>query len=126
MILDGRRFGPVAGRVREQLAIAGADPGRQLPVVFRTLPERADAQARDLRPRFPEPIPLGLRSRRRFLEDDVARSIERFDPLFAGQPNLSLTQRGLYIAAGLGLAAAGAQPRPNPLLNVVALAGGAY
>ena len=56
----------------------------------------------------------------------MARSIEMLAPLFAGQPNLSLTQRGLYIAAGLGLAAAGAQPRPNPLLNVIALTGGAY
>ncbi|WP_306461767.1 hypothetical protein [Salinarimonas soli] len=37
-----------------------------------------------------------------------------------------MTQRGLYIAGGLGLAAAAAQPRPNPLLNLLALAGGAY
>jgi threonine/homoserine/homoserine lactone efflux protein len=40
--------------------------------------------------------------------------------------NLSATQRAIYVVAGLGLAAAGAQPRPNPLLNVLALAGGAY
>ena len=40
--------------------------------------------------------------------------------------NLSPTERAIYIAAGLGLAAAGAQPRPNPVLNVLALAGGAY
>jgi uncharacterized membrane protein len=30
------------------------------------------------------------------------------------------------VVLGLGLAAAGAQPRPNPLLNVAALLGGAY
>jgi threonine/homoserine/homoserine lactone efflux protein len=40
--------------------------------------------------------------------------------------NLSTTERAVYIAAGLGLAAAGAQPRPNPLLNVLAVASGAY
>jgi hypothetical protein len=45
--------------------------------------------------------------------------------LFEGERNLSTTERALYIAAGLGLAAAGAKPRPNPLLNIAALAGGA-
>jgi len=48
------------------------------------------------------------------------------DPLFGGEPNLSTAQRAIYIALGLGMAAAGAQPRPNPLLNVLALAGGSY
>ncbi|WP_114395520.1 DUF2892 domain-containing protein [Oleisolibacter albus] len=47
-------------------------------------------------------------------------------PIFAGEQNLSTVQRGLYLAGGLGLAAAGALPRPNPLLNLLALAGGAY
>jgi hypothetical protein len=46
--------------------------------------------------------------------------------LFEGEQNLSFPERAMYIAAGLGLAAAGAKPRPNPLLNVLALAGGAY
>lgn len=44
----------------------------------------------------------------------------------SAERNLSPTERAIYIAAGLGLAAAGAQPRPNALLNVLALAGGAY
>ncbi len=44
----------------------------------------------------------------------------------SGPANLSTTERALYIVAGLGLAAAGAKPRPNPLLNLLALAGGAY
>jgi threonine/homoserine/homoserine lactone efflux protein len=44
----------------------------------------------------------------------------------SGPQNLSTTERALYMAAGLGLAAAGAKPRPNPLLNILALAGGAY
>lgn len=48
------------------------------------------------------------------------------DPLFGGERNLTMTERGLYIAGGLGLAAAAATPRPNPLLNLLALAGGAY
>ena len=39
---------------------------------------------------------------------------------------LTPIERTIYIVAGLGLAAAGAKPRPNPLLNVIALAGGSY
>jgi uncharacterized membrane protein len=46
--------------------------------------------------------------------------------LFEGAPNLSFQERAISVVAGLGLAAAGAKPRPNPLLNVVALLGGAY
>jgi hypothetical protein len=46
--------------------------------------------------------------------------------LMNGEPNLSTTERGIYMIAGLGLAAAAAKPRPNPLLNVLALAGGSY
>jgi threonine/homoserine/homoserine lactone efflux protein len=48
------------------------------------------------------------------------------EALFSGPPNLSMTERAMYIALGLGIAAAGAKPRPNPLLNVLALAGGSY
>jgi threonine/homoserine/homoserine lactone efflux protein len=46
--------------------------------------------------------------------------------LMNGEPNLSTTERGAYMLAGLGLAAAAAKPRPNPLLNILALAGGSY
>ncbi len=46
--------------------------------------------------------------------------------LMNGEPNLSTTERSLYMVAGLGLAAAAAKPRPNPLLNILALAGGSY
>jgi threonine/homoserine/homoserine lactone efflux protein len=46
--------------------------------------------------------------------------------LFDGPKNLSGTERAIYMAVGLGIAAAGAKPRPNPLLNIAALAGGAY
>jgi len=35
-------------------------------------------------------------------------------------------ERAISIIAGLGLAAAGTKPRPNPILNVTALIGGAY
>jgi uncharacterized membrane protein len=45
---------------------------------------------------------------------------------FEGSQNLSFRERAISVVAGLGLAAAGAKPRPNPLLNVAALAGGAY
>jgi hypothetical protein len=44
----------------------------------------------------------------------------------AGSPNLSFNERAISVVAGLGLAAAGVKPRPNPLLNVLALLGGAY
>jgi hypothetical protein len=44
----------------------------------------------------------------------------------SGPKNLSLGERAVYIVAGLGMAAAGAKPRPNPLLNVLALAAGSY
>jgi uncharacterized membrane protein len=47
-------------------------------------------------------------------------------PLFEGPQNLSFNERALSVVAGLGLAAAGVKPRPNPLLNVLALLGGAY
>jgi hypothetical protein len=47
-------------------------------------------------------------------------------PSFGGPKNLSLGERAIYVAAGLGIAAAGARPRPNPLLNVLALAAGSY
>jgi hypothetical protein len=58
---------------------------------------------------------------------DVANAVtERFNSLFDGQPNLSVTERAVYVVAGLGLAAAGAKPRPNPLLNVAAILGGAF
>ncbi|MBX9758249.1 MAG: DUF2892 domain-containing protein [Beijerinckiaceae bacterium] len=40
--------------------------------------------------------------------------------------NLTGSQRAIYMLAGLGLAAAGVKPRPNPLLNILALASGAY
>jgi hypothetical protein len=43
-----------------------------------------------------------------------------------GEPNLSPSERAVYILAGLGLAAAAVKPRPNPLLNVAALLGGSY
>jgi uncharacterized membrane protein len=46
--------------------------------------------------------------------------------LFEGSPNLSFNERAISVVLGLGLAAAGAKPRPNPLLNVAALLGGAY
>ena len=46
--------------------------------------------------------------------------------LFEGSPNLSFNERAISVVIGLGLAAAGAKPRPNPLLNVAALVGGGY
>ncbi|HWL71670.1 MAG TPA: hypothetical protein VNS22_25275 [Geminicoccus sp.] len=39
---------------------------------------------------------------------------------------LTPMQRGAYLLGGLVLAAAGAKPRPNPLLSLAALGAGAY
>ena len=46
--------------------------------------------------------------------------------LFQGPQNLSAKERAISLILGLGLAAAGTQPRPNPILNIAALLGGAY
>lgn len=46
--------------------------------------------------------------------------------LMNGKANLTTAERTLYMLAGLGLAAAAAKPRPNPFLNVLALAGGSF
>ena len=43
-----------------------------------------------------------------------------------GGAELTIGERAAYVIAGLGLAAVGVKPRPNPLLNIVALAGGSY
>ena len=58
---------------------------------------------------------------------DVTHTIpQTLASVFGGKPNLTLTERTAYIAVGLGLAAAGVKPRPNPLLNILALLGGSY
>lgn len=44
--------------------------------------------------------------------------------LFSGG-NLSITERSLSVVGGLALAAVAAQPRPNKVLSLVALAAGA-
>jgi uncharacterized membrane protein len=45
--------------------------------------------------------------------------------VFEGGQNLSFQERAISVVIGLGLAAAGAKPRPDPLLNVLTLAAGA-
>jgi uncharacterized membrane protein len=52
----------------------------------------------------------------------MAQSLQFFN----GPQNLSFKERAISVVLGLGLAAAGVKPRPNPVLNVLALAGGAY
>jgi uncharacterized membrane protein len=44
----------------------------------------------------------------------------------ADQGHLTMAERSLYVLAGLILAASGAKPRPNLLLNVLALGAGGY
>ena len=57
----------------------------------------------------------------------MARSVtSTLGNLVDGPRNLSMTERGIYMAIGLGIAAAAVKPRPNPLLNVVALLGGSF
>jgi hypothetical protein len=46
--------------------------------------------------------------------------------VFQGPQNLSAAERAISVIAGLGLAAAATKPRPNPVLNIAALLGGAY
>jgi uncharacterized membrane protein len=46
--------------------------------------------------------------------------------IFQGPQNLSAQERAISVILGLGLAAAGTKPRPNPILNIAALLGGAY
>ena len=46
--------------------------------------------------------------------------------LLHGPRNLAAVERGIYMAIGLGIAAAAVKPRPNPLLNIVALLGGSF
>lgn len=55
--------------------------------------------------------------------DDLDRNDARDG---ASNQNLSAAERLTYMAVGLGLAAAGVKPRPNPLLNVAALGAGVY
>lgn len=42
------------------------------------------------------------------------------------QQNISMGERSLSIVGGLVMAAAAVRPRPNPLLNIAALAIGSY
>lgn len=44
----------------------------------------------------------------------------------ASESQLSFGERTISVLIGLGLAASAAKPRPNPLLNIVALAAGSY
>jgi hypothetical protein len=46
--------------------------------------------------------------------------------MVADGQNLSFLERAAYITVGLGIAAAGAKPRPNLLLNVLALGVGGF
>jgi uncharacterized membrane protein len=52
------------------------------------------------------------------------QSLEKI-PGFGGQANMSLTERGISLAIGFGMMAAAVQPRPNKLLSLLALVGGA-
>ena len=47
-------------------------------------------------------------------------------PTAPAAPELSFTERAISTLIGLGLAAAATKPRPNPVLNVVALIAGSY
>jgi uncharacterized membrane protein len=46
--------------------------------------------------------------------------------VLSGNPQLSVGERTISVILGLSIAAAGAKPRPNVLLNVAALAAGSY
>ena len=46
-------------------------------------------------------------------------------PGFAGEKNLSFTERAISTVVGFGLMGAAVQPRPNKILSLLALLGGA-
>jgi uncharacterized membrane protein len=46
-------------------------------------------------------------------------------PGFAGEKNLSFTERAVSTLVGFGLMGAAVQPRPNKILSLLALLGGA-
>jgi uncharacterized membrane protein len=46
-------------------------------------------------------------------------------PGFAGEKNLSFTERAISTLIGFGLMGAAVQPRPNKVLSLLALLGGA-
>jgi uncharacterized membrane protein len=46
--------------------------------------------------------------------------------VLSGDPRLSVGERTISVILGLCIAAAGAKPRPNVILNVAALAAGSY
>jgi len=46
-------------------------------------------------------------------------------PGFAGEKNMSFTERAISTLIGFGLMAAAVQPRPNKVLSLLALLGGA-
>lgn len=46
--------------------------------------------------------------------------------MLSGNPELSTGERTVSVVVGLLLAAAGAKPRPNMLLNILALGAGSY
>jgi uncharacterized membrane protein len=46
--------------------------------------------------------------------------------VLSGSPELSAGERTVSVIVGLMIAAAGAKPRPNMLLNLVALSAGSY
>ena len=46
--------------------------------------------------------------------------------VLSGSPELSASERTVSVIVGLMIAAAGAKPRPNVLLNIAALGAGSY
>lgn len=46
--------------------------------------------------------------------------------MLSGNPELSTGERTVSVVVGLLLAASGAKPRPNMLLNILALGAGSY
>lgn len=48
------------------------------------------------------------------------------DELLDTNPHLAMGERAASVAVGLAVAAAATQPRPNPVLSILALAVGGY
>src|SRR5215212_1578161 len=59
-------------------------------------------------------------------KQDTGYMASMFPDVISGSPELSTGERIGSVIVGLTIAAAGAKPRPNVLLNVAALAAGSY
>jgi hypothetical protein len=116
------------------IAFPVSDPSNRAQVVFFSIGGRTDNLARRHRqvdvsgaPGLMLPVQmhgnrLGVAA---FCASHIIQSQRSLSMEIEGQ-NLSWEERAAYVVLGLGIAATGAKPRPNPVLNVLALGIGGF